>query len=498
MDLGPNGNSQTNPLMFQFYTWDAMHPTMSWWAYFESEVPHLAQLGVTQVWLPPPNKATHKLGQGYDAYDLWDLGEFDQKGTKATRWGTKEELQQAVSTAKAHGIDVIIDAVLNHKIGADRTEVFKAVPVNEKNRHQEAGPPREIEGWTAYDFKGRGGKYSSMRWTHEHFTGLDWDHRSKKNAIYRIAHKPWSPNVDQENGNYDYLLGIDIDLQHPEVKEDLKRWGTWVLDTIGASGFRLDAIKHMDHKFLLEWIHSVRKQPNRSRTFAVGEYWSGDGKSLLNYVKNFKGQLSFFDVPLHYRFHETSKAGATYDLRTIMNDTVLWHQPHDAVTFVDNHEYQIGQTLESWVYNAFKLQAYALILLRGEGHPCVFYGDLYANKECDTSAIAPILRKLMGLRKAHAHGPVNDYFHDRNCIGFVRMGEKDRAGCVVVISNADKEGKAQNAAATHTIPMFVGKHNAKKVYTASLGSSERVQVSAKGWAHFACPPGGLQVWVPTL
>jgi hypothetical protein len=46
---------------------------------------------------------------------------------------------------------------------------------------------------------------------------------------------------------------------------------------------------------------------------------------------------------------------------------------------------QIGQTLESWVsaewsirqpylnidqvYNSFKLQAYALILLRGVGHP---------------------------------------------------------------------------------------------------------------------------------
>ena len=60
---------------------------MSWWQFFESEVPNLQRMGITQVWLPPPNKAMKKVrflmsngletyskcfktGQGYDAYDL--------------------------------------------------------------------------------------------------------------------------------------------------------------------------------------------------------------------------------------------------------------------------------------------------------------------------------------------------------------------------------------------------------------------------------------------
>ncbi len=46
---------------FQFFTWDCSHPHMSWWRHFESEVPNLAALGVTQVWLPPPNKAMRKV-----------------------------------------------------------------------------------------------------------------------------------------------------------------------------------------------------------------------------------------------------------------------------------------------------------------------------------------------------------------------------------------------------------------------------------------------------
>ena len=43
----------------------------------------------------------------------WDLGEFDQKGSVATRWGTKEELLKACNAAKQSNLNVIIDAVLN-------------------------------------------------------------------------------------------------------------------------------------------------------------------------------------------------------------------------------------------------------------------------------------------------------------------------------------------------------------------------------------------------
>lgn len=77
MDLGPTKNTE-NPVMvsllqrwaprmnlirlrqIQFFTWESKHPTLSWWKYFEKTVPDLESLGVTQVWLPPPNKATTK------------------------------------------------------------------------------------------------------------------------------------------------------------------------------------------------------------------------------------------------------------------------------------------------------------------------------------------------------------------------------------------------------------------------------------------------------
>ncbi|THH20757.1 hypothetical protein EW146_g677 [Bondarzewia mesenterica] len=504
MHLGSQANS-SNPLMmltskkFQFFTWDSSHPDMSWWAHFENEVPRLADLGVTQVWLPPPNKATHKHGQGYDAYDLWDLGEFLQKGTISTRWGTKDELIKAISVAKQYGIDIMIDAVLNHKLGGDRTEKFLAIPVDEKDRRKELGPAREIEGWTAFDFAGRAGQYSSMRWTHEHFTGVDWDQRTQSKGIYRIVGKEdkgWSHNVDKEFGNYDYLLGVDIDHRHPDVRADLFKWASWVLDVTGASGFRLDAIKHMDRKFLLEWIRRARDGPGRSGTFMVGEYWSGNASLILSYIRAFEGQvqLAFFDVPLHGNFHEASKNGSKYDLRTILNTTVVKMRPGDAVIFVDNHDTQVGQTLESWVDTNFKLQAYALILLRGEGHPCVFYGDLYPNRECFNESTANGLRRLMEVRKKFAGGSLRDYFYHPNCIGFVRTGDSNHSGCAVLISNASPKARADDQ--SHRIRMNVGPNHTNTNYVGLFEPFGRVDISADGGGSFSCKPGSIQVWVP--
>ncbi|KAI0749357.1 alpha amylase [Daedaleopsis nitida] len=533
MRLNPR-DTEDNALMVQFFTWEASHPQMSWWRHFEAEVPNLAAMGVTQVWLPPPNKAMRKQGQGYDAYDLWDLGEFYQKGTIPTRWGTKEELVRAVAAAKSHGIDVLIDAVLNHKLGADRPERFMATPVEPTDRLKDAGPTREIEGWTAFDFDGRADKYSSLKWTHEHFTGLDWDHRTRTKGIYRITsnkHKGWSKWVDSENGNYDYLLGIDIDHRHPDVREDLMSWGNWVLQTTGGAGFRFDAIKHMDRRFLLAFIRHVRSTLGRNDLFSVAEYWSADLEQIKPYIRVFQGLVTFFDVPFHYNLHNASKAGSRYDLRRIFHGSILKFRPSDAVTFVDNHDTQVGQTLESWVGPNFKLQAYALILLCGEGHPCVFYGDLYPNKECYVAPVAAGLKRLLEARKKFAYGARVDYPQEANCVGFVRTGGRGRPGCAVLISNADHPGltagsdavngtgmdgcDAPRTSRAHTIRMNVGSESAGTVYKAYMrpaytmstgnGTSNTqdadglgdavVRVDADGWGAFTCPLGGLQVWV---
>ena len=106
------------------------------------------------------------------------------------------------------------------------------------------------------------------------------------------------------------------------------------------------------------------------------------------------------------------------------------------------------------VEDNFKIHAYALILLRGYGYPwvsllqyssmlnishsCVFYGDLYPNRECFNESISKDLILLIEARKLFAYGQTEDYFADKNCIGFVRMGDGTHSGCAVLMSNRDR------------------------------------------------------------
>lgn len=120
-----------NLTIFQGFEWyiptDHQH-----WARLADAMPSLAALGITSVWIPPAAKGTWSASNGYDIYDLYDLGEFQQRGAKHTKWGLKEELVQLVNTANSHGIGILFDAVLNHKSGADGTETIVAVKVDPK------------------------------------------------------------------------------------------------------------------------------------------------------------------------------------------------------------------------------------------------------------------------------------------------------------------------------------------------------------------------------
>ena len=82
--------------------------------------------------------------------------------------------------------------------------------------------------------------------------------------------------MDTENGNYDFLLGNDIDLNHPEVVTELNRWGKWVSNELNLDGMRLDAIKHMKDQFVKQFLEAVRTERGED-FFAVGEYWNGSG-----------------------------------------------------------------------------------------------------------------------------------------------------------------------------------------------------------------------------
>jgi len=480
--------SAINGTMFQFFEWylpnDGQH-----WTRLSNEAANLRNVGVTAVWIPPAYKGQSQSDVGYGTYDLYDLGEFNQKGTVRTKYGTKSQLISAVDQLHAQGIHVYGDVVLNHKLGADGTESVTAVEVDGNNRNQEVSGDYTIQAWTQFNFPGRGNTYSSFKWRWYHFDGVDWDESRKLNRIYKFrgTGKAWDWEVDTEKGNYDYLLGADVDMEHPEVVNELTNWGKWFVSTAKLDGFRLDAVKHIKFEFMRDWLNNVRSATGKE-LFSVGEYWKNDVNALNHYLSKVNGNMSLFDVPLHYNFHQASNSGGYYDMRNLFNGTLVQSNPIKAVTFVDNHDSQPGQSLESTVQSWFKPLAYAAILTREGGYPCVFYGDYYGTADGRIASHKSKIDPILLARKNYAYGPQHDYLDHQDVIGWTREGDSSHAKSGLATIMSDGPGGSKW--------MYVGKARAGQIWYDMTGNrSDRVTINADGWGNFPVNGGSVSIYV---
>ncbi len=476
-----------NGTMMQYFEWYL--PPRMLWKQLKKEAPKLAEAGITGVWIPPCYKGAAGVNDvGYGVYDLYDLGEFRQKNTIATKYGTVKELLEAIEACHKHKVQVYADIVLDHKMGGDATEKAWAKRYNPANRTEQIGDSStEIEVWTHFNFPGRKKKYSAFEWHWNHFVAVDHDELNKIDGVFKFRGKEWAENVDREKGNFDYLMGNDVDLNNPEVTGELLHWGKWFVDKTNVDGFRLDAVKHMEFSFHHEWLQSLRTK-EREELFTVGEYWSPNLAALQNYLKNTVGALSLFDVPLHFNFLAASNGGNAYDMRKIFDGTLTKDNPAKSVTFVDNHDSQPGQALQSWVQGWFRQLAYALILLRQEGYPCVFYGDVYGIKHDNIPDMRKSLGSLVKARRDFAYGKQNDYFDHPNTIGWTREGDDDHPGSGLACLMTNGAGGSKR--------MAVGqKFKGCTFIDVTSNRPEKIAIGDDGAAEFLCNGGSVSVWV---
>lgn len=81
-----------NPTLLQCFHW--YYPAGGkLWPELTERADGFNDIGINMVWLPPAYKgASGGYSVGYDSYDLFDLGEFDQKGSIPTKYGDKAQL----------------------------------------------------------------------------------------------------------------------------------------------------------------------------------------------------------------------------------------------------------------------------------------------------------------------------------------------------------------------------------------------------------------------
>ena len=406
-------------------------------------------------------------------------------------------------------------------------------------------------------------KYSKMKWRAEHFNGTDWDQRAEKNAMYKLIDDPntlpkpfkqpqrpstvtlppsrgrfqllrqrwsgssnitqirvaparrpgkgWADDVDDQNGNNDYLLFSNIDYTHPDVREDVTKWGEWMINEVGVDGFRLDAVQHFSYRFTKDWIQKVNNASKMKRAgkdvLVVGEVWTGEVSRLLKWldaVQHPNGpQVYAYDAPLVYNFSRVSEDVRTRsrntDIRTILRDSLLQARPEAAVTLVTNHDTQPGQACYTPMMHQLKPLWYAFVLLIEQGYPCVFWGDLYGTEgphaEPPACLVADgkggkrnLLLDLIMCRKLFAYGEQTFYGDSATCLGFTRTGTADRPGCAVVMSILPPITKPTMK------KMRIGKPGGTWVDV--LGPvKDEVKIDANGYGNFPCVGMTVSVFI---
>jgi alpha-amylase len=479
-----NPDSELNPVMMQAFHW-SLSSDGNHWRTLAEKADHLARTGITALWLPPATKGLSGVFDvGYGTYDLFDLGEFFQKGSVRTKYGTKEDYLFAIQKSKEAGLKFYSDLNLNHMGGSDETEWTDAYQVNPENRFEAMGADLQIQAWSKFNFPGRQGKYSDFVWRWYHFDGTDRDENQKLSGIFQFRgeNKHWDSDVDTEKGNFDYLLMNDLDLEHPEVRQELIHWGRWFTKTTSVDGFRIDAAKHTSFQFTLDWLQAMEKE-NQTSYFAVAEYWSYDLNVLHQYLQKTNEQISLFDFILQDHLAQASKQRGYFDLSRLFENTLTKAFPAFSVTFTDNHDTQrhapsFGKT-ETW----FKPLAYALILLRMGGYPCIFYPDYFDEPESNTTAIQPTLDLLLMARKTYSHGAQHDYFDDQDIVGWTREGNQAFPKAMAVVLS-DSFRAAEDIGSKE---MFVGRRpsvNARVFKDITGNFDETVLVSSEGIGRF--------------
>lgn len=453
----------------------------SFWDTVCEQAEDLARVGFTHVWLPPAYKGQAGSDDvGYGVYDLFDLGEFDQKGTVETKYGSVEEYLAAIKKLHDNGLKVIGDIVLNHRMGADGTETVNATSCDPGNRLQSTSGEHEADVWTKFTFPGRAGAYDDFEWSADDFTGTDRDERTGSNDILSFSGKHWNENVSKESGNFDFIMGDDVDFDKPEVVEQLTKWGLWYTEKAGLDGFRIDAVKSIDSTFFGPWLKKMSEVGNHP-LFAVGEFWSGNSQDLADYIGSSGRCMRLFDVPLHFKLQQASQQSADYDMHQLFDGTITSWEPDFSCAFVDNHDTQPGQALESWVDDGFKTRAYASILLRDAQAPFVFYGDLWGIPH-DGKQPVPFLREIVWVRA----NLLGDELVDMNDADHQKMTWLMRGDHPVFVVWSGADWKQKDVVE----PALAG-----RTFVDVTDPSHLVPVGEGGEASFTCGPSGCGIYV---
>jgi len=444
-------------VMMQAFYWDAPQKEKqegNWWNVIAEHVEALSKSGISALWLPPVSKGYDNRSMGYDPYDYWDLGDYDQKGGKKTLYGNRAELEALIKTAHEHKVALYADMVINHNSGADEEEVN---PLDGEKR------------WTK--FKPMSEKFPR-----------DWNsfHPSRYEQVM----------VEGENyAGYPHLCH-----RNPHVYKAMFDYSRFLVEELGFDGFRFDFAKGYG-SWMISVLSKYRyvKNGEEFTPFVVVELWSGTeeiGAWIDRIDSMTDNQIMAFDFPLRYKLKDVCDA-LNYDLRNLTDGgAVVMDRPMHAATFVDNHDMGDNAIVHD------KMLAYSFIMVH-EGYPCVFWYDYFNNGLARTGSPNGI-DALIAVHLSHAGGDSQILHADPDLYIMQRIGYKsdavDQPGLIYVLNNLGDKWSGTSVKTQWPNQKF--RPVAWDGHDTAL-PDERT-TDAEGNAEFPAPPRGFAVYIPVF
>jgi alpha-amylase len=449
------------PVMMQAFYWNSPrheNREYEWWNHITEQIPHLHDVGFSSLWVPPISKAGGVASMGYDPYDYYDLGEFDNRDWPRKTWyGSREELAELVATAHEHGLQVYADMIFNHNSGADAPELN---PIDGRER------------WTR--FTPKSGRFNR-----------DWT------CFHPSPYESW------DDGTFEGMT--DLCHRNPYVFGEIMQFARWIIEEVGFDGFRYDMVKGYGPWLITaiqEYRYSRNGNPYSYKIYGVGEFWDGNRevRHWLDAANRWSDNpVRAFDFALRYRLADLCDSYG-YSLRSLVADDTLLDCPDLAVTFVENHD--VHRPEDPSVHRPIvndKMLAYAFILTH-EGDQCVFWLDYYSyglGLPGQPSGIAALVRA----NHDYAGGPTSTLYLDDDLYIMERHGTAEQPGLLFILNTRGDGWHGHNVQTRWSNRKF---HPVAWRGKDDNGTPEQKHTDDTGHADFWAPPRGYVIYVPEV
>lgn len=306
----------------------------------ENHLDYLEDLGVTAIWLNPTQENDMPEGS-YHGYAITDYYQVDR------RYGTNEDFLRLVEKAHGKGLKVVMDMIFNH-CGSENF-IFNDMPSKDWFNFKAEFVP------TSY-------KTASVQDVHA------------SEYEYKIATDGWftqtMPDLNQRNRH---------------VAQFLIQSSIWWIEFAGINGIRQDTHPYADFDFMARWCKAVNDEYPHFNI--VGEtwlnsnvlvsFWQKDSRLAAPRNSNLPAVMDFPLMDLMNRaFDEetTEWSGGLYRLYDYLTQDIVYADPMNLLTFLDNHDTARFSTDDEKAQNLTRFKQAVTFLLTTRGIPQIYYG----------------------------------------------------------------------------------------------------------------------------